>query len=320
MTTEPTSPPEPPPPPPEPPAQPDPNLPHYGYSNEKERLLSPSPDPGPDDLGEKLKAEQRVPEGSLEKERERVRLDPVTGETILPASGQRAQEASLEAIRRSGAGGLEPEEGGVSQADKVDLRMQEQDPAMLGVGRTIAEEPVMLVRAADVPEGWSSTDPGKRWGQTAYGGPGRGAPPAIPAEPGQRHHQGAAWPAPMSTAASAPSPSPEPGPEPSQQWHEPQNIVFADHDAAVRGIDGSRIEEQREAAKAALEAGSMPGRTEGEPAGERVNATGWETSGGPDDEAQQIASRNYRPSTVTPTPEEPEYDPTKPIPVERTQA
>ena len=123
------------------------------------------------ETGEKLKAEQRVPEGTLEKERERVRLDPVSGETILPESGQKAQEASLEAIRRSTAGGLEPEEGGVSRADRVEERMRAQEesgnPTMLGVGRTIPEEPVILVRAADVPEeGYVSTDPGKRGGQT----------------------------------------------------------------------------------------------------------------------------------------------------------
>jgi hypothetical protein len=129
-----------------------------------------------------------------------------------------------------------------SREEETKAALEEQwrdNPSMRGVGRNLEEEPVALVRAADNPQG---LDPALRWNPAPGGGPGVGAPPAIPAAPGERHHVGAAWPAPMDPAASAPSPSPEPGPEPSQQWHEPQPVVFADHDGAVRATYGPPIE------------------------------------------------------------------------------
>lgn len=63
---------------------------------------------------------------------------------------------------------------------------------------------------------------------------------------------GAAWPAVLDPSASAPSPSPEPSAEPSQQWHEPQEIVFASHDADAHGITGPSAEDQRKAQEEAL--------------------------------------------------------------------
>jgi hypothetical protein len=221
------------------------------------KLLSPSPDPGPEDAGEQLKKLQAKPDGlnpdtDAEKERERTRLDPDTGETLLPESGEERHEQSNDAWRRARGAGA-PEVEGFSREEETERLVAEQwrdNPAMLGVGRNIEEEPVILTRAIDAPPG--SVDPALRWNPAPGGGPGEGAPPAIPAGPGERHHVGASWPAPLDPAASAPSASPEPGPEPSQQWHEPQPVVFEDHDAAVRGTYGPSAEQQREAQEEAL--------------------------------------------------------------------
>lgn len=281
------------------PERPDPNLPHYGYTEVKERLLSDPDDKGPSPTGEEIKEQQAAPEGSPEKEEERTRLDPETGETLLPESAAKAQEASLQSYQRA-AGSPIPrgEEGGISRADVVEQRQVEQreggNPAMLGVGRNIREEQVELVRAADLPG--EGVDLGRKFFDGEYGGPGEGAPVALPSQ-GQRHHMGAPWPAPLSTASRAPSPSPEPGPEPDQQWHPPQDVVFADHDAAVRGTMGPDAAAQRQAAREAVERGSMPGRTSRQepPATAR---TGFETSGGPDDPEAQKAARGPRPGTT----------------------
>jgi hypothetical protein len=225
----------------------------YGIQDHT-KLLSPSPDPGPEDAGEELKRKQAVPDGlnpqaDEEKLRERTRLDPETGETLLPESVEERHEQSNERWRQARGGADMPEgDEGFSRSEETKQVLAEQwrdNPAMLGVGRNVQEEPVILVRAADLPG--EGVDPAKRYNPNPGGGPGEGAPPALPAGPGERHHVGAAWPAPLDTSASAPSPSPEPGPEPSQQWHEPQNIVFADHDAAVRGTLGPDAEQQRQA-------------------------------------------------------------------------
>lgn len=216
------------------------------------KLMTASPDPGPEDLGEELKRQQSKPDGlnpelDEEKARERTRLDPDTGETLLPESGEQRHEQSNERWRQARSD-ERPDVAGFSREEETEHLVAEQwrdNPAMLGVGRNVEEEPVILVRAADAPPG--SVDPAKRYNPNPGGGPGEGAPPAIPAGPGERHHVGAAWPAPLDTSASAPSPSPEPGPEPSQQWHEPQPVVFEDHDAAVRGTSGPSAEQQREA-------------------------------------------------------------------------
>jgi hypothetical protein len=223
-------------------------------------LLSPSPDPGPDDLGEEMKRQQSKPDGlnpeiDEEKSRERTRLDPDTGETLLPESIEQRHEEQFEAFRRARSEGVKLREGdeGFSRAEETERLLREQwqgNEAMLGVGRTVEEEPVILVRAADAPA--EAVDPAKKWNPNPGGGPGVGAPPALPAGPGERHHVGAAWPAPLTPSAAAPSASPEPGPEPSQQWHEPQDIVFADHDAAVRGTLGPDAEQQRQAAEEKL--------------------------------------------------------------------
>ena len=222
-------------------------------------LLSPSPDPGPDDLGEQMKRQQSKPDGlnpevDEEKARERTRLDPDTGETLLPESIEQRHEEQFEAFRRARSEGAKLREGdeGFSRAEDTERLLREQwqgNEAMLGVGRTVEEEPVILVRAIDATDNpqYSAVDPAKKWNDNPGGGPGVGAPPALPAGPGERHHVGAAWPAPLTPSAAAPSASPEPGPEPSQQWHEPQDIVFADHDAAVRGITGPSAEQQRQA-------------------------------------------------------------------------
>ena len=222
----------------------------YGVQDHT-KLLTPSPDPGPEDEGEELKRKQSKPDGlnpeiDEEKARERTRLDPETGETLLPESIEEHQQQSLDAFRRARGGA--PEVEGFSREEEVERQVEEQwrdNPAMLGVGRNIEEEPVAVVRAIDAPQG--GVDLGKRFFDGEYGGPGEGAPPAIPAEKGQRHHMGAPWPGPLDPASSAPSPSPEPGPEPSQQWHEPQPVEFADHDAAARGTYGPSAEQQREA-------------------------------------------------------------------------
>jgi len=187
------------------------------------RLLTPSPDPGPEDAGEELKRKQAVPDGlnpelDEEKARERTRLDPDTGETLLPESVEERHEEQFEAFRRARSGGMKLREGdeGFSRAEETERLLTEQwrdNPAMLGVGRTVEEEPVILVRAADAPA--EAVDPAKKWNPNPGGGPGVGAPPAIPAGPGERHHVGAAWPAPLTPSAAAPSASPEPGPEPS---------------------------------------------------------------------------------------------------------
>jgi hypothetical protein len=236
--------------------RPDDQQPDYGVQDHT-KLMTPSPDPGPEDAGEVLKRQQAVPDGLTpeqdeEKLRERTRLDPDTGETLLPESVEERHEQSLEAFRRARSGADATEEG-FSRAEETERLLREQwqgNEAMLGVGRNIEEEPVTLVRAADLPG--EGVDPAKKWNPNPGGGPGQGAPPAIPAGPGERHHVGAAWPAPLDPSASAPSPSPEPGPEPSQQWHEPQDIVFADHDAAVRGTLGPSAEQQRQAAEEKL--------------------------------------------------------------------
>lgn len=212
------------------------------------KLMTPSPDPGPEDLGEEMKRQQAVPDGlnpesDEEKLRERTRQDPETGETLLPESGERRHEESLDAWRRTAGGSPPPNlDQAFSREEETKAALEAQwgdNPSMRGVGRNLEEEPVLLVRAVDAPGG---LDPALRWNPAPGGGPGVGAPPAEPAAPGERHHVGAAWPAPMDPAASAPSPSPEPGPEPSQQWHEPQPVVFADHDAAVRATYGPPIE------------------------------------------------------------------------------
>ena len=230
----------------------------YGVQDHT-KLLSPSPDPGPENEGEEMKRRQSKPDGlnpevDEEKARERTRLDPDTGETLLPESVAEHQEQSLEAFRRArGGADLAKGDEGFSRAEETKRVLREQwqgNEAMLGVGRNVEEEPVILTRAADLPG--EGVDPGKRFFEGEYGGPGEGAPPAIPAAKGERHHQGAPWPAPLDPSASAPSPSPEPGPEPSQQWHEPQDVVFADHDAAVRGTLGPDAEQQRQAAEEKL--------------------------------------------------------------------
>jgi hypothetical protein len=234
--------------------RPDDQKPDYGVQDHT-RLLSPAPDPGPEDEGEEMKRRQSVPDGlnpekDEEKLQERTRLDPDTGETLLPESVAAHQEQSLEAFRRARGEAIELREGeGFERSEETERLLTEQwrdNPAMLGVGRNIEEEPVLLVRAADAgPSG--GVDLAKRFNDAPGGGPGEGAPPAIPAEKGQRHHVGAPWPGPLDPASSAPSPSPEPGPEPSQQWHEPQPVVFEDHEAAARGTYGPSAEQQREA-------------------------------------------------------------------------
>jgi hypothetical protein len=212
------------------------------------KLMTPSPDPGPEDLGEQMKRQQSKPDGlnpdvDAEKERERVRTDPETGETLMPESGEQRHQESNDAWRRAAGGGPPPNmELAFSREEETKAALEAQwgdNREMRGVGRNLEEEPVALVRAVDNPQG---LDPALRWNPAPGGGPGEGAPPAIPAAPGERHHVGASWPAPMDPAASAPSASPEPGPEPSQQWHEPQPVVFQDHDAAVRATYGPPIE------------------------------------------------------------------------------
>src|SRR6188768_223580 len=69
------------------------------------KLMTPSPDPGPEDAGEELKKLQAIPDGlnpekDEEKSRERTRLDPDTGETLLPESGEQRHEQSNDAWRR----------------------------------------------------------------------------------------------------------------------------------------------------------------------------------------------------------------------------
>lgn len=283
------------------PERPDPNQPHYGYSQAKERLLSEPVDEGPSPTGEEMKENQAYPEGSPEKEAERTRVDPATGETLLPESAASAQQASLQSYQQAVGGPGPLEEGAVSRADLVLQRQAEQqasgNPAMLGVGRNIQQEQVELVRAVDLG-GQEGVDLGKKFLDGEYGGPGEGAPVALPSQ-GQRHHMGAPWPAPLSTASRAPSPSPEPGPEPDQQWHPPQDIVFADHDAAVRGTMGPGAEDQRRAAQEGLTRGGayMPGRTSAaaQPASSQ---TGLETPEGIDDSPEGIASRSARDGTT----------------------
>jgi hypothetical protein len=233
--------------------RPDDQKPDYGVQDHTQ-LMTPSPDPGPEDAGEELKKKQAVPDGlnpqaDEEKNRERTRVDPESGLTLLPESVEERHQQSLDTFRRARSAGLEPGAGeNQGRAAETEAALAEQwrdNPAMLGVGRNVSEEPVILARATDLPG--EGVDLGKRFFEGEYGPPGEGAPPAIPAGPGERHHMGAPWPAPLDPSASAPSPSPEPGPEPSQQWHEPQPIEFADHDAAVRGTLGPDAEQQRQA-------------------------------------------------------------------------
>jgi hypothetical protein len=226
-----------------------------GARNEQER--GPQPEPGPEDAGEKLKALQREPEGSDAKESERTRVDTSTGETLLPESVVEHQRQSNTAWERARSGGNV--ERGVSRAEDTGEQLEEAwrgNEAMLGVGRNVAEEPVALVRAADLPG--EGVDPARRFADE-LGPPGEGAPVAAPSG-GKKHHTGAPWPAPLDPSASSPSASPEPGPEPDQQWHPPQDITFADHDAAVRGTLGASREEQQAAAEDAAHKAGEPGQ------------------------------------------------------------
>ncbi|MDF2972876.1 MAG: hypothetical protein K0R61_3326, partial [Microvirga sp.] len=223
-----------------------------GARNEAER--GPQPEPGPDE-GEKYKAIQALKEGSEEKEQERTRVDPETGETLVPNSAHEQQKLALErqSSARSGGSG-----SGFSRAAETAELIEDErggDP-MLHVARNVAEEQVELVRAADLPG--EGVDPAKKYADK-LGGPGAGAPVAEPSG-GRKHHEGAPWPAPLTPSCSAPTPSPEPGPEPDQQWNPPQNITFADHDAAVRGTLGPSREEQVAAAEAKADEEGRPGQ------------------------------------------------------------
>jgi len=132
----------------------------YGVQDHT-RLMTPSPDPGPEDLGEEMKRKQSKPDGlnpeiDEEKASERTRLDPDTGETLLPESVEQRHEEQFEAFRRARSGGMKLRESdeGFSRAEETERLLAEQwrdNPAMLGVGRTVEEEPVILVRAADAP-------------------------------------------------------------------------------------------------------------------------------------------------------------------------
>lgn len=228
---------------------------------EDRRRRQGQPDPGPEDIGEKTKALQREPEGSEAKERERTRTDPETGETLLPESVAEQQRQSLERFGKARSGAVEPaDEEGLSRAEETGEGLEAQwrdNPAMLGVGRNVPEEPVTLVRAADLPG--EGVDPARKYGgqdtDLAKAAEQGGAPVEEPSY-GQKHAPGAPWPGPLEHSADAPTPSPEPGPEPSQQWHPPQPIKFRDHEAAVRGTLGPGREEQdAERERLATEAG-----------------------------------------------------------------